>query len=312
MDSERNINLPRLERKKRKGADAATAVLLLAFFLLCGGLGFWAAKTIYDPLIPQEKADVVPSEYQTADMLNILILGVDQRENEPARADTIVMAFLDLEEKEVNLLSIPRDTRVDIPGKDTVRKINYAHAVGGAELTAETVEHFLGIPVHYYMETNFDGFDNIIDILGGVTLNVEQRMYKPEEKIDLNPGMQKLNGYDALAYVRWRDDGRGDIGRIERQQKFFRAITDQALRFSTIWKIPDLLAEVNKQVKTDLKLSKMILLANNFRDIANIKLEATMVPGVPEDINGGSYWIADEKALAEILDKIYGKQAEKQ
>ena len=311
MDSERNINLPRLERPKRKKSGTANVVFMLAVFFLCGSLGFWAARIIYDPLIPPDKADAVPSEYHTTDMLNILILGVDQRENESARADTIVMAFLDLEEKEINLLSIPRDTRVAIPGKDTTRKINYAHTVGGAKLTAETVEHFLGVPVHYYIETNFDGFGSIIDTLGGVTLNVEQRMYKPEENIDLQPGMQKLNGYDALAYVRWRDDGRGDIGRIERQQKFFHAITDQALRFSTIWKIPELLAEVNKQVKTDMKLAKMITLANSFRDIASVKLEAIMVPGVPEDINGGSYWIVNGKAVEAVLDKIYEKQAKK-
>jgi len=308
MDQEKNITLPRLERRKKKSSGAVNAVLLIVFFFLCGSGGFWAARMIYDPLIPQDETEGVQSEYHTADMLNILILGVDQREEEAARADTIIMAFLDLEKKEISLLSIPRDTRVAIPGKDTVRKINYAHAVGGAKLTAETVEQFLGVPVHYYIETNFDGFGGIIDVLGGVTLNVEQRMYKPEENIDLQPGLQKLNGKAALAYVRWRDDGRGDIGRIERQQKFFKAVSSQALRFSTIWKIPDLLDEISKQVKTDMKLQKMIILANNFRDLSNLKLETVMVPGVPEDINGGSYWIADQKALEGILNSIYDKE----
>jgi anionic cell wall polymer biosynthesis LytR-Cps2A-Psr (LCP) family protein len=150
----------------------------------------------------------------------------------------------------------------------------------------------------------------MIDVLGGLNINVEQRMYFPEEEIDLQAGLQKLNGHDALSYVRWRSDGKGDIGRIERQQKFFRALADQALTFSTIWKIPDLLDELNKYVKTDMKLQKMIVLANKLRDIENIELEATVVPGTPDDINyGASYWIPDKEALVAILEGIYGEES---
>jgi len=218
----------------------------------------------------------------------------------------LVLACLDLDKKKVNLLSLPRDTRVDIPGKGIKRKINYAHAVGGAELAIKTVENFLKLPVHYYVETNFDGFSNAIDILGGITLNVEEKMYFPEEGIDLDPGLQKLDGHDALSYVRWRGDGRGDIGRIERQQKFIQALSDQAMRLSTVWKIPQLIGELNKQVKTDMDLQKMIMLANKFRDFKEIEVNTYMVPGTPDDVNyGGSYWIADEEELHKILEKIY-------
>ena len=307
MEPENNINLPRLERKRTKRPAKAGLAILIAFFLLCAYLGYWIAQ-IFDPFPPEKQKDA-GSAYGPSSILNILLLGIDQRENEPARADTIILVSLNPEEKEVHLLSIPRDTRAAIAEKGVVRKINYAHAVGGAELTVKTVEKFLDIPVHYYVETNFEGFCRMIDILGGVTLNVEQDMYYPDENIDLKAGLQKLNGRDALSYVRWRSDGRGDIGRIERQQKFFRALADQALTFSTIWKVPELLAELDKQVKTDLKVQKMILLANTFRDVKNIKLNTAVVPGQPDDVNyGGSYWIADKQALARILEDIYRKQ----
>lgn len=310
MESSNNeINLPRLSRKKINKGSSFSLLLLIGFFVLCAVVGFWAARQFSEPLVPPQEEGEEPPQYTSAEILNILLLGVDQRENEPSRADTIILASVNVNEKSIHLLSIPRDTRVAIPGKGVTRKINYAHAVGGAELTVETVEEFLDLPVHHYVETNFDGFSKMIDILGGITINVEQRMYFPEEGIDLHAGLQKLNGHDALSYVRWRSDGRGDIGRIERQQKFFRAVADQALSFSTIWKIPDLLAELNKQLDTDMKLQKMITLANRFRDVENITIETATVPGHPDDVNyGASYWITDKSALSELLEKVYGKE----
>lgn len=305
------VSIPPLERKKKKNLNSRGQLILVGiFFFLCACLGFWMAQAAMDPLIPPEKAEEGNKPaYSSEDVLNILLLGIDQRENEPARADTIILASLHLEDKEIRLLSIPRDTRMKLADKGTVTKVNHAHAFGGVELTVKTVEQFLDIPVHYYVETNFQGFSKIIDALGGITLNVEQRMYKPEENIDLQAGLQKLNGYDALAYVRWRDDGRADIGRIERQQKFFKAVMDQALQFSTIWKIPELLEEVNQQVKTDLNLQKMLAIANKFKDLKNVKMETATVPGTPDTIDGVSYWVADQKGLTKILEQIYDEGA---
>lgn len=311
-DKDLEINLPRLVRKKRTANSVTVIILLVIFFAVCAFIGYCAARAVSDPLIPEEVTveGEEPPQYASEDILNLLLLGVDQREDEPARADTIILASIDLDEKQVHLLSIPRDTRVKIAGKDIMRKINYAHAVGGPELTVQTVELFLDLPVHYYIETNFDGFSGIIDTLGGININVEQRMYFPEEGIDLNAGLQKLGGPDALSYVRWRGDGTGDIGRIGRQQKFFRALADQALTFSTIWKIPDLLGKINECVRTDMSLQKMIILANKLKDIDDIELDTATVPGVPDDVNyGASYWIHDADGLTEILESIYGEGA---
>ncbi|QNB47023.1 hypothetical protein BR63_12325 [Thermanaerosceptrum fracticalcis] len=309
MEPQDDIKMPPLERKRKKTLTPAGWILLVGFFLLCVFLGYKVAQLVMDPLVPKEKNNKMDVAHKSENILNILLLGVDQRKNESARSDTIILASFNLEDKEVHLLSIPRDTKVDIPGKGSY-KINHADAVGGPELAVTTVEKFLDVPVHYYVQTNFEGFRKAIDILGGVTINVEQRMYLPEEDINLKAGLQKLNGYDALAYVRWRSDGKGDIGRIERQQKFFKALAQQAVSFSTVWKIPELVEELNKYVKTDMPVSKMITLANKFRDIKNIKLETHMVPGAPVgDAVTASYWIADRQALAKLMAEIYKEPA---
>ncbi len=312
LGNENEIIMPPLERsRKKRRLKPAAWLLIILLFLFCVWIGFKLGQVIISPLVSEPlvpvdtEGEFAPAVANTTEIMNILLLGVDQRENEPARSDTIILASVNLDEKKVHLLSIPRDTRVTIHGQTYKDKINHAHAKGGPELVAETVEDFLGIPVHYYIETNFKGFENIIDILGGITINVEERMYLPLEEIDLYPGLKKLNGHDALSYVRWRGDGTADIGRIKRQQKFFKALAEQAMKFSTVWKLPDLLGEINKNVKTDLSLTKMIALGNKFRDLENIELETTMVPGVAQDINGVSYWIADEAALKEIVDQIY-------
>lgn len=306
-DTENNRGLPPSQCRKKHIKLLIGISLGLLFFLLCGRLGFWLAQQVFDPLVPVTGNEDVDPAYQSDSVLNILLLGIDQREEEAARADTIILASLDLKDKEVRLLSIPRDTRAEISGQGITRKINHAHAVGGAELTVKTVEDFLGLPVHYYVEANFEGFVRCIDILGGITINVERRMYLPAENIDLRPGLQKLNGEDALAYVRWRGDGKGDIGRIERQQKFFRALAEQARHFSTVWKIPELLGELREQVATDMSAAKMIALANKFKDLDAISLSVHTVPGVPDDVHyGGSYWVADKSQLAALLKEFYG------
>ncbi|MDD2401553.1 MAG: LCP family protein [Clostridia bacterium] len=303
-----NIKIPPLKRKRGRKVKPAGTIALLAFFLLCATFGFWLAGLFASPF-PDEKKENPEVVYQSDGILNILFLGVDQREDEPSRSDTIILASLHLDDKEVNLLSIPRDTRVEIPGKGIKRRINYAHAVGGVKLSIETVEKFLKVPIDYYAETNFEGFSEALDILGGVTINVEEKMYLPEEGIDLKPGLQKLDGHDALSYVRWRGDGKGDIGRIPRQQKFFRTIIDQSMQFSTIWKIPQLLGKLDDYVETDMKLTKMIYLANKFRDVGNVTVNTYTIPGYPDETTyGASYWIANQKDLDKILEQVYGKK----
>ena len=304
IGSRRSKRAPQPKKKRRSRLGV---YFLVALFIAMLMVGFKLADSMFEPVTAKPSLgedEPEPIKTDKNGPINILILGIDERDHEPVRSDTIILASLFPDTREVKLLSIPRDTRVTIPGRKNPDKINHAYAFGGPDLTRKSVEEFLGIPVHNYVTTNFKGFINIIDILGGVTYNVEQRMYYPDEDIDLHPGLQKLNGYDSLAYVRYRSDGLGDIGRVNRQQKFIKALADNAVSINTIWKIPDLIKEINTHVKTDLSTKDILYLGTRFATISPSDLESQMVPGTPRDIGSINYWIADQKKLDQILKEM--------
>jgi len=284
-------------------------LIIIILFLATVFLGFKLANTLFAPLTTDagelaEGEEVTEGkENENSGPVNVLLIGTDQRGRESARSDTLILASLFPDEKQVKLLSIPRDTRTKIPGRG-LEKIAHAHAYGGADLTRKTVEDLLGISIDYYVKVNFQGFINIIDILGGVTMDVEKRMYYPDEGIDLQPGLQKLDGEDALAYVRFRSDGQGDIGRVERQQKFLSALTDHVKSISTIWKIPDLIKEVNNNVETDMSTKDILYYATKFANIDHESIESHMLPGYPSDNLGASYWIVDNTKLEELMEQM--------
>lgn len=296
-------------RKKRRRIPWIPALLLLVavFFLFSyGGYRFaewWLLRgSALTAQTPTEEGEAVqPGK----DRMNLLLLGVDQRGDEPARSDTIIVAFMDLKKPDMKLLSIPRDTRVNIPGHGT-QKLNHAHAYGGPELTMEVVSDLLGVNIDGYVEVNFQGFEKIIDALGGVEMEVEKRMLYKAEGIDLKPGLQRLNGHDALGYVRYRSDG-DDTTRIKRQQKFLKELAEEVVQLSTIWKIPELVTKVNESVKTDLTTSQMLSMAKAMAKLDTSKIEGAMLPGTPKYIGGISYWLADEEELAQLVDVYTGK-----
>jgi LCP family protein required for cell wall assembly len=296
----------RAKKRKRRSVFSLLAKVLFftVLFTGCLMLGYYLSGGTLDLL----KEGVYPPEAAASHgekVFPVLLLGVDQRQpNEPSRADTIIVAFLDREKKEVRLLSIPRDTYTWVPGYSHKTKINVSHALEGPEGTMVAVSELLGIKIRYYVETNFEGFKKIVDTLGGVTINVERRMYYPAEGINLYPGVQRLNGEDALAYVRFRGYPRGDIDRIEHQQRFFRALADEAVQWRNIWKIPDLVRAVEDAVNTNLSVSQMIELGNAFRNINSSQLEAYTLPGDPQMIDGVSYWVPREEEIPPLVELL--------
>lgn len=170
-----------------------------------------------------------------------MIMGVDERDDDVGRSDTLMVATLDPKKDHAALMSIPRDTRVKIKGHGW-DKINAAYAYGsakggpeaGEKLTQRTVEDFLGVNMDHYVVINIQAFQKIIDAIGGIDIDVEKRMYYEDPWdddggliIDLQPGMQHMDGKTAVTYVRYRDE-EGDIGRIKRQQKFMKACMDKS------------------------------------------------------------------------------------
>jgi len=287
--------------------------LLMVLFVSLGYLGYQLADSwLSEGLSIADSGtsgtgEAPPVTDNDSQKLTLLLMGVDSRGEEPARADTIIVAFIDMETKKVSLLSIPRDTYAEVPGHGYT-KINHAHAFGGPELMAEAVSEFLGVPVNKYVEVDFEGFKDIVDILGGVRIDVEKRMYYPAESIDLQPGEQVLDGDKALQYVRYR--GReGDIGRIERQQKFLKTFADQAVSLGTIFKLPGLISEIRESTRTNLTLKEMLGLAKIAKDVNASEIETSMVPGSPVYIKGVSYWQPDTGATFELVDKFLARKS---
>lgn len=273
--------------------------------MIFGGLymGFWLSCQQPHPIdVPYVTSENYYADKEAAqaaikdylgddDILTVLMLGCDMREGEKSgRSDTIMMAFVNLEKGAVNLLSIPRDTRVQLAEGKGTTKINHAYAYGGQPLTRKTIENFLDLEIDRYVQVDFNGFAAIIDALGGVEYNVEQRMYKPEESIDLQPGLQKLDGKQALAYVRWRGTATADIGRVERQQKFLNAVLDQVMSSGTIFKLPKLMTEINKSINTDFTMNELLALVEVYKEFPSVDFASDKIPGHDTRINGISYW----------------------
>jgi LCP family protein required for cell wall assembly len=234
--------------------------------------------TPQSPQVEEEEAEIstVPT-WDRKGRVNILLLGIDQRECEgsPWRSDTMIVVTVDPESKKAGLLSIPRDLWVDIPGFEPGR-INTAHFLGdaydypggGPALAKKTVQRNLGVPIHYYVRVNFDGFREIVDTLDGITVEVDRAIRDdryPDEQcgymsIYIPKGVQHMDGETALQYARSRH-GSSDFDRARRQQKVLFAIRDRALSLDLLPKLPQLLRTMGDTVQTDLQPREILALA---------------------------------------------------
>ena len=279
---------------------------LLVIFLTFSVIGFIAtgrwleSRGTVTP--PGEETPGAVTEPEKESWMNVLLLGIDQRANEAARSDTIILAFLNTDTKEIKLLSIPRDTYAKIPGRG-YEKLGHANAYGGPMMAVQAVEELLDIEVHRYVELNFDGFIKMIDLLGGIEMEVEQRLYYPEEGINLYPGLQTLNGYDALGYVRYRKDT-SDLSRIKRQQKFLKEFAEETFQLSTVLKIPALVKEANKSIKTNFTTGEMLSLATSAKSFKVQEMITATLPGEATYIEQLSYFVHDKAETKKLIDSF--------
>ena len=252
------------------------------------------------------------SDILSYNRVNILIVGCDEIENY-GRADTIVFLSISPKTKDALILSIPRDTRVEIPERG-MDKINHAYAFGGKKLISETVSLFLDMPIHFYAIADFIGFVNIIDELGGVEIDVEKEMHYVDKAggldINLSPGKQILDGEKSLQYIRFRQDKLGDLGRIKRQQKLALAVIEKMTNFDSIAKIPQISEGMSEYIETDIKVQDAIALANLFKGTNQEKFNVETVQGEPVYIKGVSYLEPDvEKVRQRVKSLVYSENS---
>ncbi|NLL36466.1 MAG: LCP family protein [Fretibacterium sp.] len=239
--------------------------------------------------------------------VNVLIVGLDNVGG-GRRADVIALAIFDEENKSIRVASLPRDSRVQIPGRGW-DKINHSYVYGGISLLKETVVNLTGMPVNYFVIVNYDSFPRIIDLLGGVDIYVEKRLrytdYSGKLFINIPKGQQHLDGKTALEYVRFRHDPLGDIGRIQRQQKFIEHVMDKLKSPSILPQIPALINEVVEAVNTDLTALETLRLIQFANSLPTERIRLFLAPGKAGYSGNLSYWILDTIALSlELAAKI--------
>ncbi len=241
----------------------------------------------------------------------MVLMGVDTRPNETiARSDTLLLAYVDPPRKRVTLVSIPRDTKVQIPGYSHDMKINSAAQLGGPKLVIDTLADLTGIRASHFVMVDFNGFKDLVDAIGGVYINVPTRVFDPKAanhdytaEIVL-PGYKKLDGKHALTFVRSRNFPEGDFQRIRNQQAFIKALAKQTLQIQNVFRLNAIVDAVVKNVTTDMNLGELANLADQFRGTGNTAIQAITIPATPKYIGGVAYVITDKAAVQELFARV--------
>jgi LCP family protein required for cell wall assembly len=238
--------------------------------------------------------------------VNTLVMGSDSGSNKGeggwCRSDVMMLVCLQERDKKAVVISIPRDTKVIIPGHGT-EKINAAHAFGGPSGAIDMVKQFLGIDVNHYVSMNFTGFEKIVDAIGGVPIHLSKPINDPHAGY-LPAGDLKLDGWQALVVVRSRRLPNGDVDRIKNQQAFLKALMDKLSATRSVTKAKQLVDIVAANCKMDYNAGELMTLADELRGFSLDNVQFVTIPGVSKYISGASYFVANEPQMAAMISEI--------
>ncbi len=305
----------RYEKKKKKGKRLKRVLLIfMTLFLAVVAYGgyllfetYQAANSAYTEL-DRDKSKYRDKEVKiNKDPFSVLIMGIEDYSSggENGRTDTLIVATLNPKEKTVKLLSIPRDTLVYYEHLGYESRINHAHAYGGKEMTIEKVEELLEVPIDYYTTVNFEGFKNVIDILGGVDVEVPfdftEKSDVDNSVLQFTEGPMTLNGEEALAYARMRkQDPRGDFGRNDRQKQIIQAAMSEMLKPGNLLKVDDIAKEMGNNVQTNIKVSEGIGLSKLYTGFNSSSMENVTLEGADDTSTGAYYFVPYEESILEV------------
>mgnify|MGYP002587309075 FL=1 len=302
--------------------------VIIAVAAVCMGIDFSGSNN--------EEAVDNTSTVEAADgKINVLLMGVDV---DGLRTDAIMLASFDTETKEVNMLSIPRDTKMYIGNR--YQKINAAHAfvdesgeIGGATATCEAVTRITGIPINYYVDFSFDAVAHVIDELGPIEFTIPDlygdgvgMVYDdPVQSLHINlpPGDYQLNGQQAVWLMRYRHGNvnpstgvfkgyvNGDSERVEMQQKFLKAVVDQKVNASLILKIPSIFKDISSEIKTNFTVSEVIKYSKYLADFSSVNIHSYSLPGeYSSDSANGDVWIPNMDEIRTMVQDVFGYPAD--
>lgn len=247
-------------------------------------------------------------------ILRMLIVGVDSSriEENNIRTDSMMVLQMDYESGKVSLLSIPRDSYVYIPPIDRMDKINHAYQHGGIETTKSIVENLLNLEIPYYITIGYDMAREVIDLVGGVEvdvpidMNYDDPSADPPLSIHLEKGVQILDGDKSIGFLRFREDYVDrDLGRIKAQQAFVKSFLHELKQPTNLLKVPLMVKVYTEHVHTNIPLSKVMKFGSKVNRYQFAEMEAVTLPGVPNARQGISYYDIDATAVEEVVDRLF-------
>ncbi|WP_353894421.1 LCP family protein [Proteinivorax hydrogeniformans] len=316
----------------KKKIIAIVSSIILLYLAIWGGTGAYRIYSLYDEMYDSAEEDEImdvihteeigeeapePEDEETLsrvqkirrdmdaiydqgrsekdpNLLNVLLIGVDG-----PRADTIMLAQYNKETGKAAMLSIPRDTYVKIPERG-YDKINHAHAFGGVNRQRASVENFLDIHIDHYARIDMQSFSRVIDVLGGVEVHVSSDIIDNRDgSVFKSQGTHNLNGSQALDYVRFRSDNRGDFGRIDRQQQVMMAIMDELTKASNVTRYLQLMEEISPYVRTDITPGVVTSNWRAFNSLSSSNVQRETLSGDNLMINGIYYLEVDMEQARE-------------
>ena len=262
---------------------------------------------------PADKHMSEETQEVAEEQLDMLVLGVDRRpsasEGATSHSDTMMLVRVSSQSGQIRLLSVPRDLLVEVePGVQD--RINTAYLDGSTPLATEMMEELTDVTIDRYAIVDFGGFEDSIDAVGGVTLEVEQpiRIGLDGRRVYIAPGRQELNGLEALAYARYRGTACGDLDRMKRQQRLVAALREEVLGWNTITKLPGIVRVMRDNIDTNLSIVQAISLGRALAGKGKIGgMRSYQLKGKPEILpNGDAVLVPDEQANERILENFRG------
>ena len=296
------------KRSKKLWLKIPLAIILV---LLLGVSGYAysiysnAKNTVNDKMHdPVEAIDTEVTKVKIKDVeaLNILLLGVDERENDKGRSDAMMVLSLDPKNKEMQLISIPRDTRTEIAGKGFDDKINHAYAFGGSDMAVATVENFLHIDLDYYVRMNMEGLEELVNQLG--TITVYNDIAWNDGKYEFGFGPTEMDGDKTMHFVRMRkQDPDGDFGRTKRQRQVIQGIVNKGASVASVPKINGVIDVLGNNMATNMDFDDMKQLLSDYRDTTK-KFVDYQMKGTGTKIEGIYYLLVSDEEVEKVREMI--------
>jgi len=277
-----------------------TTILVIIILALIGFAGYFY-------FLNDNEEDKIDDGKENLQFLMLGVDSLDSRKADNARSDTIMVVNVDCKSGKVNIISIPRDTYSSIKGYKKT-KINHSFKYGGSELTLDTVNNLLGTDIKYYVTVDYRFVEDVVDKIGGVTvdvpldMNYEDPTADPPLKIDIKEGTQTLKGNDAIGFLRYRKGyPDADLGRVKAQQQFMSSLLSKMKEPKTLLKAPLLMSSYVNYSENNIPAKKLAKIAIKMRGITSEDIVTNTLPGVPKYMGGVSYFVPDDNKIQVML-----------